>query len=43
MKTHVQRQARPDRTEIRDSNNEWLATLFIILRRIWPLNSIMGG
>ena len=26
MKTHVQRQARPDRTEIRDSNNEWLAT-----------------
>src|SRR5262245_51968652 len=27
MKTRTQRQARPDRTEVRDSNNKWLATM----------------
>ena len=27
MKTRTQRQARPDRTEVRDSNNKWLATI----------------
>jgi hypothetical protein len=27
MKTRAQRQTRPDRTEVRDSNNKWLATM----------------
>jgi len=27
MKTRIQRHARPDRTEVRDSNNKWLATM----------------